>query len=104
MFPINLSLTIDGTIATKVQNTRQNLNIKHKVSLQPQQFIDLMTSISDIVEGNIKSIMRLILAVAAHFKPNSVKQAPSSGAASPVAKASPRANTSITGIAQVREI
>ena len=28
----------------------------------------------DIVEGNLKSIMRLILALAAHFKPNSVKQ------------------------------
>ena len=28
----------------------------------------------DIVEGNTKSIMRLILALAAHFKPNSVKQ------------------------------
>ena len=29
---------------------------------------------SDIVDGNLKSIMRLILALAAHFKPNSVKQ------------------------------
>ncbi|XP_067945316.1 dixin-like [Watersipora subatra] len=29
---------------------------------------------TDIVEGNMKSIMRLILALAAHFKPSSVKQ------------------------------
>ncbi len=32
------------------------------------------TTATDIVEGNLKAIMRLILALAAHFKPNSVKQ------------------------------
>ncbi|KAI0234361.1 Dixin [Lamellibrachia satsuma] len=32
------------------------------------------TAARDIVEGNMKSIMRLILALAAHFKPNSVRQ------------------------------
>ncbi|XP_066495563.1 dixin-like isoform X1 [Tiliqua scincoides] len=39
------------------------------------------TSAKDIVDGNLKSIMRLILALAAHFKPGSskaVNQAPSS--------------------------
>ena len=30
--------------------------------------------ISEIVDGNVKAIMRLILALAAHYKPNSVKQ------------------------------
>ena len=29
---------------------------------------------SDVVEGNLKAIMRLILALAAHFKPGSVRQ------------------------------
>ena len=29
--------------------------------------------LADIVEGNVKSVMRLILALAAHFKPGSVK-------------------------------
>ncbi|XP_030834239.1 dixin isoform X4 [Strongylocentrotus purpuratus] len=33
------------------------------------------TSAKDIVDGNLKSIMRLILALAAHYKPSSVKQA-----------------------------
>ena len=28
----------------------------------------------EIVEGNLKSIMKLILAVAAHFKPSNIKQ------------------------------
>lgn len=32
------------------------------------------TAAKDIVDGNMKSIMRLILALAAHFKPNSVRQ------------------------------
>lgn len=27
----------------------------------------------DIVEGNLKAIMRLVLALAAHYKPNSVR-------------------------------
>ena len=30
--------------------------------------------VTDIVEGNLKATMRLILALAAHFKPGSVKQ------------------------------
>lgn len=30
----------------------------------------------DIVEGNFKVIMRLILALAAHYKPTSVKHTP----------------------------
>ena len=30
---------------------------------------------ADIVDGNLKAIMRLILALAAHYKPSSVKQA-----------------------------
>ncbi|XP_072165795.1 dixin-like isoform X3 [Diadema setosum] len=33
------------------------------------------TSAKDIVDGNLKAIMRLILALAAHYKPSSVKQA-----------------------------
>ncbi|KAL7981615.1 hypothetical protein Chor_005703, partial [Crotalus horridus] len=36
------------------------------------------TSATDIVDGNLKCIMRLILALAAHFKPGSGKIAPSS--------------------------
>ncbi|KAL8173564.1 UNVERIFIED_CONTAM: Dixin [Gekko kuhli] len=43
------------------------------------------TSAKDIVDGNLKSIMRLILALAAHFKPGSSKaasQAPAGAAAS----------------------
>ncbi|CAH1796809.1 unnamed protein product [Owenia fusiformis] len=32
------------------------------------------THVNDIVDGNLKAIMRLILALAAHYKPNSVKQ------------------------------
>ncbi|XP_071958457.1 dixin-like isoform X2 [Antedon mediterranea] len=34
------------------------------------------TSSKDIVDGNLKAIMRLILALAAHYKPSSVKQTP----------------------------
>ncbi|XP_071842046.1 dixin-like isoform X2 [Apostichopus japonicus] len=44
------------------------------------------TSAKDIVDGNLKAIMRLILSLAAHYKPSSVKQAPStptSGATTP---------------------
>ena len=59
---------------------------------------------TDIVEGNIKSIMRLILALAAHFKPNSVKQSSAANVDSPAAADSPAApspNTSVSGIAHV---
>ncbi|KAM6238220.1 dixin isoform 2-T3 [Porphyrio hochstetteri] len=38
------------------------------------------TSAKDIVDGNLKSIMRLILALAAHFKPGSGRAAPQSPA------------------------
>lgn len=38
---------------------------------------------SDIVEGNLKCIMRLVLALAAHFKPNSVKHQSVAGVISP---------------------
>ncbi|CAI9737784.1 dixin-like isoform X2 [Octopus vulgaris] len=38
---------------------------------------------SDIVDGNLKCIMRLILALAAHFKPNSVKHQSVAGVISP---------------------
>ncbi|XP_029428250.1 dixin isoform X2 [Rhinatrema bivittatum] len=51
------------------------------------------TSAKDIVEGNLKSIMRLILALAAHFKPSSGKAAgqnPSSAAGKK--RAAPSAN------------
>lgn len=44
------------------------------------------TSAKDIVDGNLKAIMRLILSLAAHYKPSSVKQAPTtptSGATTP---------------------
>ncbi|XP_038065388.1 dixin-like isoform X2 [Patiria miniata] len=40
------------------------------------------TSAKDIVDGNLKAIMRLILALAAHYKPSSVKQTPQSSSAS----------------------
>ena len=49
---------------------------------------------SDIVDGNLKSIMRLILALAAHYKPKSVRHSAQNsrpGSKSP----------SVTGIAQV---
>ena len=34
-----------------------------------------MHFVSDIVDGNVKATMRLVLALAAHFKPGSVKPA-----------------------------
>ncbi|XP_071806198.1 dixin-like isoform X3 [Asterias amurensis] len=40
------------------------------------------TSAKDIVDGNLKAIMRLILALAAHYKPSSVKQTPQATSAS----------------------
>ncbi|GFS27572.1 dixin-like [Elysia marginata] len=46
----------------------------------------------DVVEGNLKAIMRLVLALAAHYKPNSVRHS----AQRPVTTA----NQNITGIAQ----
>lgn len=50
------------------------------------------TNPKDIVEGNLKSIMRLILALAAHFKPQSVKHS---------TQANNRSHrASVTGIAQ----
>ncbi len=52
--------------------------------------------ISDIVDGNLKAIMRLILALAAHYKPNSVKhsayqhyRSPSKGNLAGIAQVSP---------------
>jgi hypothetical protein len=48
---------------------------------------------SDIVDGNLKSIMRLILALAAHFKPQSVKHSTQANNKS--------SRSSVTGIAQV---
>nr|XP_056716214.1 dixin-like [Euleptes europaea] len=51
------------------------------------------TSAKDIVDGNLKSIMRLILALAAHFKPGSSKPAPSGTMGkSPAGGAAPAAN------------
>ena len=54
-----------------------------------------MMFVADIVDGNLKSIMRLILALAAHYKPKSVKH--SSQNSRPGSK-----SPSVTGIAQVR--
>ena len=56
---------------------------------------DIYIFFSDIVDGNIKAIMRLILALAAHFKPRSVRQTATS---SPQPQNS---NTTLTGIAHV---
>ena len=39
------------------------------------QTTNSVTFVSDIVSGNMKAIMRLILALAAHFKPKSVRSA-----------------------------
>ncbi|KAI8775538.1 dixin isoform X1 [Biomphalaria glabrata] len=44
----------------------------------------------DIVEGNLKAIMRLVLALAAHYKPNSVRHSSQAN----------KQNTGIAGIAQ----
>ena len=35
--------------------------------------LNLLVIFVDIVNGNVKSVMRLVLALAAHFKPSSVK-------------------------------
>lgn len=51
---------------------------------------------ADIVEGNLKCIMRLVLALAAHFKPNSVKHQSVAGVISP------NRGRSLASIAQVR--
>ena len=48
--------------------------------------------ITDIVEGNTKSLMRLILALAAHYKPGSVKQSHNYRGTH---------STSVSGLAQV---
>lgn len=55
------------------------------------------TSARDIVEGNLKSIMRLILALAAHFKPQSVKHSANDSRSSSGEKTR---NHSVSGIAQ----
>ncbi|KAK3778102.1 hypothetical protein RRG08_008692 [Elysia crispata] len=47
----------------------------------------------DVVEGNLKAIMRLVLALAAHYKPNSVRH-------SAQQRTTTTTNQSITGIAQ----
>ena len=52
--------------------------------------VSLSGSASDIVEGNQKSIMRLILALAARYKPSSVRQSTSGGASSASSGASSR--------------
>ena len=56
-------------------------------------------NVSDIVDGNLKSIMRLILALAAHFKPNSVRQTAQYDKAAPHVP-----QQSVAGIAQVNNI
>ncbi|XP_072049324.1 dixin-like isoform X2 [Amphiura filiformis] len=48
------------------------------------------TSAKDIVDGNLKAIMRLILALAAHYKPGSVKQSPAAATGSPSRKPASR--------------
>ncbi|KAJ8316410.1 hypothetical protein KUTeg_006424 [Tegillarca granosa] len=55
------------------------------------------TSSRDIVEGNLKSIMRLILALAAHFKPQSVKHSANDTRSGSGEKTR---NHSVSGIAQ----
>lgn len=55
------------------------------------------TSAKDIVDGNLKAIMRLILSLAAHYKPSSVKQAPStpnSGSTTPNISGTPASTKS----------
>ncbi|XP_022099234.1 dixin-like isoform X3 [Acanthaster planci] len=47
------------------------------------------TSAKDIVDGNLKAIMRLILALAAHYKPSSVKQTPQVASSSAVPTTTP---------------
>ena len=54
---------------------------------------------SDVCEGNLKSIMRLILALAAHYKPNSVKHSSTGSRSSGSEKQSPN----VSAIAQVRK-
>ncbi|KAK6165201.1 hypothetical protein SNE40_023557 [Patella caerulea] len=60
---------------------------QHKIRMHEMSAID-------IVEGNLKSIMRLILALAAHYKPSSVKHSSYHHIKSPAQ------NANVTGIAQ----
>ncbi|XP_029626295.1 dixin-A isoform X4 [Salmo trutta] len=58
------------------------------------------TSARDIVEGDLKSVMRLILALAAHFKPSANQRAASRGAGSMAGAAANHRTLSTVAMAQ----
>ncbi|ELU11676.1 hypothetical protein CAPTEDRAFT_226356 [Capitella teleta] len=79
--------------------TRKRIRMHHTTAQgkAPYPLITLpnCASATDIVEGNLKAVMRLILALAAHFSPRSVRQS-SSASSTPVKNPEP----SMTSIAQ----
>jgi uncharacterized protein YqgV (UPF0045/DUF77 family) len=70
---------ISGQVLSDVNlNPRTHLeykdNIEKILRFMQQNSVKMhQTSYKEIVEGNLKSIMRLILALAAHFKPSNVQ-------------------------------
>lgn len=71
-------------------------NVERVLQFMAQRRIRMHhTTAKDIVDGNLKSIMRLILALAAHFKPDSVKHSAHRQYQSPG-----RGGVNVAGIAQ----
>ncbi|XP_064650993.1 dixin-like isoform X2 [Lineus longissimus] len=58
---------------TTIPEMRDNIDLVLQLMISKRIRMH-QTNPRDIVEGNLKSIMRLILALAVHYKPNSVKQ------------------------------
>ncbi|RUS78221.1 hypothetical protein EGW08_014035 [Elysia chlorotica] len=72
----------------------QNITgIAQRETAVANQNITGIAQVANVVEGNLKAIMRLVLALAAHYKPNSVRHS--------AQRETAVANQNITGIAQV---
>lgn len=76
---VHLIEVISGTVLTDVNLNPRTMNdnkenIEKILRFMQQNSVKMhQTSPKEILEGNIKSIMRLILALAAHFKPTNVQ-------------------------------
>lgn len=86
---INLIEVVSGTTLENVHmvpstHLEKKENVERVLQFMSSSHIRMHPmKASDIVEGNLKCIMRLVLALAAHFKPNSVKHQSVAGVISP---------------------
>ncbi|XP_064380294.1 dixin isoform X2 [Dromaius novaehollandiae] len=86
---------LNGVQANPTSQQEMRENVEKVLQFVASKKIRMhQTSAKDIVDGNLKSIMRLILALAAHFKPGSGRAVHHSSPAGPVGKSTSASSAS----------